>query len=167
VWLLRFRPIGRKSGENTVANFIFDEVERLRVITATQLPYKTGLAKLFKSAIVFSPALAQADLAAIEADFTGYAAITETTLPLPYLDLIKGGVSFQVPTLPYQVASPATVGNQIYGGWFETAGGVLLMAWQLANPWSMQQPFAAMNVDLIVNMYGSNQVYVAVNGDPQ
>lgn len=150
-----------------MAAFIFPTLEQIRVITANQLPYKTGLAKLFKSAITLTEALAAADLAAIEADFTGYAAITETTLPDVYVDENRGGVSFAIPTLQYNTGNAPVTGNDIYGGWFETAGGVLLMAWALDEPYAMQAINQSMPIDLIINMYGTNQVYVSVNGIPQ
>ncbi len=150
-----------------MAGYLFNMVERLRVITANQLPYKTGLAKLFKTPIVFNQGMVAADLVAIECDFTGYVAVTETTLPAPYVDPSRGGVSFQVPTLNYATGSPLVTGNDVCGGWFETAGGVLLMAWQIDIPWPMQVIDMAMPVDLIVNMYATNQVYVSINGVPQ
>lgn len=150
-----------------MANFITPQVDQLRIITATQLPWKTGLCKLFKEPIEFLPGIVSADLAAIEADFSGYAAKTETTLPLPYPDFVNGGVSFQVPTLQYQVASPATIGNSIYGGWFEDAGGLLLMAWQLESPQPMTIALQVLFLDLILNQGGSNQLYVLINGVPR
>lgn len=150
-----------------MAAFIFPTLEQIRVVTANQLPYKTGLSKLFKAAVVFTPNLAAADLAAVEADFSGYAPITETTLPNPYPDQINGGVSFEIPTIQYQCASPLTVPNDIYGGWFETAGGVLLMAWQLITPYPMNAPLLALPLNLILNQYGSNDVKVLIAGLPQ
>lgn len=150
-----------------MAQFLFTQVQQIRVLTANQLPYKTGLSKLFKSAIVFNQFLAAADFAAIEADFSGYAALTETTLPNPYPDQTNGGVSFEVPTIQYQVADPVVVGNDIYGGWFESSAGVLLMAWQLLSPWPMQNALDALPLNLILNMYGSNDVKVLIGGVPQ
>lgn len=147
--------------------FVYTNVEQLRIITATQLPYKTGLAKLFQAQIAFSPLMVAADLAAIECDFTGYAAITETTLPDPFLDGLRGGYSFQVPTLQYNTGAAPVTGNDVWGGWFETAGGVLLCAWELQTSWPMQTIDQSMPIDLIINMFGSNQVYVNIAGTPR
>lgn len=150
-----------------MAQYIFTQVQMLRVLTANQLPWKTGLCKLFKEAITFTPFTVAADLAAIEADFTGYAAVTETTLPDPYPDQVNGGVSFEVPTIQFQVDDPATVGNDIYGGWFESSAGVLLGAFSLLTPWAMQNALDALPLNLIVNMYGSNDIKVNIAGVAQ
>lgn len=146
---------------------LFDQVQQLRVITANQLPWKTGLCKLFKSTIAFTPFLAAADFAAIECDFSGYAAFTETTLPNPYPDPVNGGVSFEVPTIQYQCADPVVISNDVFGGWFESSAGVLLMAFLLPTPFPMNAPLVALPLNIIVNMYGSNDVKVLIGGDPQ
>lgn len=150
-----------------MVSFLYTNVELLRIITAEQLPYKTGLAKLFKEQIVFTQFLAAADFTAIECDFTGYAAITETTLPDPYLDPVRGGYSFQVPTLQYNTGDPVVTENDVWGGWFETAAGVLLCAWQLPVSKPMNAIDMSLPIDLIINMGGTNQVYISINGVPQ
>ena len=146
-----------------MVSFIFPSVEQIRIITAQQLPWKTGLCKLIKEAIPLVPSMVAADLDAVEADFSGYAAVTETTLPVPYADPQRGGFSFQIPTIQFNTANPTTVGNDIYGGWFEDSGGLLLMAFVLSNPVEMQTPNAALVLDILVNMFGTNQVYVNIN----
>lgn len=150
-----------------MVSFIFTNVELLRIITAEQLPYKTGLAKLFQAQIVFNQFLAAADFDAIECDFTGYAAITETVLPDPYVDPVRGGFSFQVPTLQYNTGAAPVTGNDVWGGWFETAAGVLLCAWQLPVSKPMNAIDQSLPIDLIVNLGGTNQVYISINGVPQ
>lgn len=163
------RLCSRFFGGWSMVSYLYTNVELLRIIVAEQLPYKTGLAKLFQSQIAFNPLLAQADFDAIECDFTGYAAITETTLPDPYLDNVRGGVSFQVPTLQYNTGNAPVTGNDVWGGWFETAGGVLLCAWQLAVSKPMNAIDQSLPIDLIINFNGNagNQVYVSINGVPQ
>lgn len=150
-----------------MAGFLIPLIDQLRIVTAMQLPYKTGLLKLFKEAIVFDKSLDAAALAAIEADFTGYSAITLTTLPVPYADPNHGGISFQIPTQQWNTSATPTVLNNIYGGWIEDAGGLLLMAWQISNPVPMEVPHRALVLDQIVNQFGSNQVYISINGTPQ
>ena len=150
-----------------MAQFIFTQARQIVIATAAQLPYKTGVSKLFKSAFVPNAFTVSADLTAIEADFSGYAAVTETALPDPYPDAINGGVSFEIPTIQYQVADPATVGNSIYGGWFESSGGLLLMAWWLLTPWPMDVALHALPLNLIINMFGSDDVKVNIAGVPQ
>lgn len=150
-----------------MVSFIYPSSAQITAVTAIQLPYKTGLLKLFKSAIAFTPELTAADLTAIECDFTGYAAITFTTLPVPFLDGVRGGTSFQVPTQQFNTSNPTTVGNDVYGGWFETAANAILMAFAFAAPWPMQSPNSALPLDALLNFFGSNEVYVNISDIPQ
>jgi hypothetical protein len=150
-----------------MAGFVYPQVEQLHLISLLKTQMATGILKLFKSAIAFGPGIAQADLAAIECDFTGYAAITLTTLPAAFVDPINQGVSFQIPTVQWTCSNPLTVANAVYGGWIEDSTNVLLMAWQINVPWQMGQPSQALPLDLLINMYGTNQVYVNIQGQPQ
>jgi len=156
-----------RKGKKKMVAFIFPTAEQITVAGAIKTPYATGVLKLFKSQIDLTLALAAADLAAIEADFSGYAAITLTTLPPVFVDGNRGGVSFQIPTQQWNVSDPATIQNDIYGGWIETAGGVLLMAWELLDAWPMTSPHSALALDVLINTYGTNQVYVNINDLPQ
>ena len=150
-----------------MAGFVFPTSNQLAAVTLMKTPYATGLLKLFKSAITLVPTLATADLTAIEADFTGYAAITLTTLPAPYIDPVNGGVSFTIPTQQWNVSSTPTIGDDIYGGWIEDVTGKLLMAWALNTPFAMQSAGQSLPLELTLNFFGSNQVYVDIAGVPQ
>lgn len=150
-----------------MAGFMYPLVEQLHLIGLLKTQMATGVLGLIKSPITFTPGLAEADFAAIEADFTGYARITLTTLPAAFSDPINGGVSFQIPTQQWTTSSSVTVANAIYGGWIEDSTGLLLMAWQINVPWQMGQPNVALPLDLLVNQYGSNQVLVSIQGTPQ
>lgn len=149
-----------------MALFVYPEAAQIIAVTAVQLPYETGLLKLIKSDVALTPALTAADLAAIECDFTGYVPITFTALPSPYEDINYGGVSFQVPTQQFVTSNPTTVGNDVYGGWIETAAAALLMAFTFAAPFPMQNPNNALPLALVLNFFGSGQVYATINGIP-
>lgn len=150
-----------------MAGFIFPTANQLAAVTLMKTPYATGKLKLFKSAIPFVPTLAAADLDAIEADFTNYAAIVLSTLPAAYVDPVAGGVSFTIPTQQWDVDPTPTVGNDIFGGWIETSAGLLLMAWQLDSPYAMQLAGQSLALELTLNFFGSNQVYVDIGGVPR
>lgn len=150
-----------------MAGFIFPTSDQLAAVTLMKAPYATGLLKLFKEAIPFVPTLSAADLALIEADFTGYAAKTLTTLPEVYVDPVNGGVSFTIPTQQWNVGSTPTIGNDIFGGWIEDATGNLLMAWQIDSPYGMQNAGNSLPLELTLNFFGSNQVYVDIAGVPR
>lgn len=150
-----------------MAGFIFPTTNQLAAVTLMKTPYATGLLKLFKSAIPFVPTLLAADLAAIEADFSGYVAKTLVSLPAAYVDPVNGGVSFTIPTQQWNVASTPTVHNDIFGGWIEDAGGLLLMAWQIDSPYAMQLAGQSLPLELTLNFFGSNQVYVDIAGVPR
>jgi len=85
---------------------------------------------LFRAAmgITINPALTLAELVAAEATYTGYAAEEITTFAAPLLNPL-GGASTNSGTVQFQIASPYTVPNVIGGGWIQTAGGVLVAAW--------------------------------------
>lgn len=95
---------------------------------------RTGLAnaliKLFKAGagISVNPALTLTQLEAAEADYTGYAPITVATFTTPLLNPVAGA-SVSSGTQQFQIAAPYTVANVIGGGWIESAGGVLVAAW--------------------------------------
>jgi len=144
---------------------IFPLTDQVTEMGLIRTPYITGKHKLFKAAIAFTPGLVAADLTAIEADFTGYAAITYTTCGPVYVDP-AGGVTFDTTVAVFLDSGPA-VANDIHGGWIENAAGDLLVAWQLASPISMGAALDAMNVELIVNRFGPRNVVVVVNGVPQ
>lgn len=150
-----------------MAGFVFPTTSQLTAVGLLKTPYATGTMKLFKSALTLTEALVLADLTAIEADFTGYAPIDLTTLPAPYVDPVNGGVSFTIPTQQWDVGATPTVGNDIFGGWIETSGGALLMAWSIAAPFSMQSAGDSLPLELTFNYYGSNQVYATIAGVPK
>lgn len=148
-------------------NFVYPQSAMVTAVTAIQVPYLTGIMRLFSSPIVFTPLLNQAELVAIEATFTGYAEITYTTLPAPFPDQTNGGVSFMIPTSTFVVGATPTVTNEIFGGWLETAAHALLMAWQTTNPWPMQTAGQALPVEILLNNFGNGLVQVQYQGIPQ
>jgi hypothetical protein len=148
--------------------FLYPTLNQLAMVTAIKTPYATGLLKLVKSAITFTPALTVADLTAIEADFSGYAPITLTTLPPAYLDIVNGGVSFTIPTVQWtRTLGTPDVGNDIWGGWIENAGGDLLMAWGITPTWGMQDVHDALPLEVTFNFFGTNNLYLSIAGMPQ
>lgn len=149
-----------------MANFIYPNSELLDVVTAIQLPFKTGLVKLLKEAITLAPDLDQATCAASEADFSGYLAHTYTTLPAPFLDQNHGGVSFTCTTADFATADPTTVGNDIFGGWVEDAGGALLVAFLFANSYSMNAPNDQIPLELTLNFFGDGSFIATIGGVP-
>lgn len=148
--------------------FLYPTLNQIAMVTAIQVDYATGLLKLVKSAITFSPGLTVADLTAIEADFSGYTAKTLTTLPVPYIDVVNGGISFTIPTQQWTrtLGSP-DVGNDIFGGWIENAGGDLLMAWGINPSWGMQNVNDALPLEVTLNFFGTNELYLSIGGVPQ
>lgn len=144
---------------------IFPLSDQITEMGAVRTPYVTGKHKLFQAPIVFTPALLQTDLAAIEADFTGYAPVVYTTCGPVYVDP-AGGVTFDT-SIAVFLDTASTVQNNIYGGWIEDSTGNLLVAWQINVPYVMGAPLDAMNVTLIVNRFGPRNVVVTINGIPQ
>lgn len=150
-----------------MAGFVIPLSEQLTIVNAIKTPFATGVLKLFQSAIAFTPQLVTADLTAIECDFTGYLPITLTVLPPAFIDPINGGVSFQIPTQQWDTDTPFLLANSVFGGWIESAGGALLMAWQINSPWMMDAVNKSLPLDLVLNFFGTDQVYVDIAGVPQ
>jgi hypothetical protein len=147
--------------------WIYPLSQQIAATTAIQTPFLTGKMRLFASAIAFTPLLTEAELVAIEATFTGYAAVVYTTLPAPYPDGVNGGASFLIPSTTFAVGATPTVGNDIYGGWVENAAGALLWAWQTQNPFSLNVALQQLNVEVVLNFFGNGNAYVQYNGVPQ
>jgi hypothetical protein len=139
-----------------VAQLLYPQAAEIVSVTAIQLPFKTASVGLFKETIAFGPFLAEADLVAIEANFTGYTRKTLTTLPAAFPDQQNGGASFVLPTQSFAVGSTPTVFNDIYGGWMEDSSANLLFAFQLATPWPMNEALVALNLDALFNFFGNN-----------
>lgn len=116
---------------------------------------KTGLLNaefhLFKAGegIILSSALTLAELVAAEADYTGYADIVPTWAD-PLLNPV-GGAGTDSGLAQFAPAAPYTVGNVIGGGWVQTAGGILVAAWDYEAPGRvMAGPGDGIPVDLIM-----------------
>lgn len=86
--------------------------------------------RLFKDGmgIVVGPSLTAAQLAAAEADYDGYAAITVAAMTAPLLNPL-GGASISTGSQQFAIAAPYAVTNVIGGGWLEDSTGALVMAW--------------------------------------
>lgn len=145
---------------------IFPQSEELTMAAAIKTPFATGLLGLVTTSIPLVPGLNEATMAAAEATFTGYARKTLTVLPAAYPDPVRGGVSFTIPTQQWNVGSPATIGNDIWGGWIEDAGGNLLWAWILGTPFPMQAALSAMGVEITLNFFGNGANGLTINGQP-
>ena len=116
---------------------------------------KTALAnskiRLFKAdaGIILTNATTQAELVAGECDFTGYAAITVAAWNNPLLNPV-GGAGIDSGLQQFATANPYTVGNSVGGGWVETAGGVLVAAWNYDPARSCNGAGDGVPVDLIL-----------------
>lgn len=157
-------PLLQMREGKSVADSVFPLADQITELGAVRTPYLTGKAKLFNAAIAFTSYLAAADLAAIEANFVGYAAVTFTSAGPVYVDP-AGGVSFDLAAAVF-VATDGTMPNDIYGGWVEDSTGLLLFAWQMVTPYSMGAALDTMNVNLIINRFGPRDVVVVINGNP-
>lgn len=144
---------------------VFPTAEQVRQANLVRTAYGTALCKLFKSDIDLTLFLTAADLAAVEADFVGYTPVTFTTVGPTFIDP-AGGVSFDLESAFFQ-ATNAVTPNDIYGGWVETAGGDLMVAWKLQGSYPMNVALAAMSLDQLVNMFGPRIFVLVLNGNPQ
>jgi hypothetical protein len=129
-------------------------------------PYNAGVIHLLKAPVTLGPNLLLADCTAQEADFTGYAAVVlPAHNPIPFPDGARGGVSFNLPTSNFTVGATPT-GNDIYGMYAVTASGALLWALLFANQQPMQLAGQQLNLEENVNLFGTGQVNVTINGTP-
>jgi len=138
--------------------------QQLIMVTDLQTPYATGKIALCKAAVALSQTTVKADLSAVEADFTGYAKKTLTAVGDPFIDP-SGGVSFIVPTQQWDVDATPTVLNDIYGGWIEDSGGVLLLAFMFASAVPMNTVGQALALQTLINFFGTRGVIANVNGN--
>ncbi len=149
-----------------MAASVIPNSELLVLIGTLKTAAATGKIRLFQSAITFSPALTAAALIAIEANYSGYAEITLTTLPTPYVDP-SGGVTFAIPTQEFAVATATPlVPNDIFGGWIEDTAGNLLFAFQF-TPWPMTVVGQVLPLTLFVNLFGPSGITVLIGSVPQ
>ena len=92
---------------------------------------------LFQTAeIDISPTTLLADLEAIEADFTGYAAAVIAAWTGPMMAPVSGA-AIQTPMLEFGIDAPYTVPNSIMGWWLQTTGGDLIGIATFPAPVSM------------------------------
>lgn len=130
------------------------------MVNLLKVPYATAGIHLLLGPIALVPSITLAALTALEATFTGYAAIVLTAIPPAYIDPINGGISQAIPLSQFNTTAPYTIGNNIYGGWMEDAAGNLLMAWTAA-PWAMMAADDSLPLNLVLNFFGSGAVYVS------
>lgn len=148
-----------------MAAYIFPTAQQLDIVAAEQALLANATLHLFQGPIAFNEAITAADLQAIEANFSAYANIAIGSLPQAYVDPVNGGVSFTVPTKQWnRTLGTPDVGNNIYGGWIQTAGGDLYMAWQINDGWGMQNVGDSLPLELTLNSFGTNAVYVSIAG---
>lgn len=142
--------------------WIYPNSELIALIASTRTLFATSLMKLTKAQIALSRTTVLADLTAVEADFTGYAAITLAAVGTSFFDGVRGGVSFSVPTQQWTVGAAPVTPNTVYGGWFESAAGALLLAWQIQDGYPMVATNDSLNLETLLNFYNSAQSYDAV-----
>lgn len=99
--------------------------------------------------IIVQPSLTLTDLEAAEADYTGYAMVTVADWLAPLLNPV-GGASIDSGVGQFAIASPYTVSNVIGGGWLQTAGGVLVSAWDYSPTRTLAGAGDGFPVDLIL-----------------
>lgn len=148
-----------------MASYLFPTAEQLAIVAAQQALLANATLHLFQEVITFNESLAAADLQAIEANFSAYANIAIGSLPQAYVDPVAGGVSYTIPTKQWnRTLGTPDIGSNIYGGWIQTAGGALFMAWQIDGGWSMLDVGDSLPLELTINNFGTNAVYVSIAG---
>ena len=115
----------------------------------TQAELAGSKLKLFQSSLTPTVNTTAADLAAAEADFSGYAEITLTAWGTPYLNP-AGGAATNSPCGQFNTADPTTITNNIGGAWVETAGGDLVIIDQFPDVIPMDAPNKAIPVQEIL-----------------
>jgi hypothetical protein len=144
-----------------VAQFVYPTAAELELVNLLKVPFATATINLVNSQLALTPGLTLAELTAIEATFTGYAAITLTAIPAAYYDQRNGGISQAIPLSQFNTASPYTIGNDIWGGWMQDAAGNLLMAWQTSAAWAMSGVGDSLPLQIVLNFFGTGAVYVS------
>lgn len=114
--------------------------------TAQQTTLINAKVRLCKSVVPEDDNTVRADLVAIEADYTGYAAKVVAAFSGPFND--ADGKAALISPLQNFNPSGSTVTNSIYGGWVEDSTGVLLYVFRLANPVPMLS--ALSNLALVI-----------------
>lgn len=105
---------------------------------------------LIKEPLTPTPGIEVADLEAIEADYTGYAAVTVDPVGEAWIDEDGNGVlSFQ--GAHFQPTTPTTVGNTIYGWWLEgltgsTFEGLVVAVAILSEPIGLESALDALDI---------------------
>ena len=151
-----------------MARFVYPSAAQLAQVTLLVPPYNACVVHLLKGPVTLGPILSLADCAAQEADFTGYASVTEpASNPVPYPDPVRQGVSFGLPTSTFTVGATPTVGNDIYGFYVESAASKLLVAVLFTTPYPMHNAADAINLEMTANNFGTDDVSCTVNGVPQ
>ncbi len=112
---------------------------------------------LCKAVVPDDPATVLADLTAIEADYTGYAAKTIVAFSGPF-DIPDVGASILSPLENFSPTGTA-VANTIYGGWLQDAAGNLLFAFQLPTPTPLTSPTDVLSVILQPEYPGPGTVH--------
>lgn len=120
-------------------------------LTALQTRMAGMTVHLFTDALggALSKTTTKAQLTTAEATYTGYAAMTIATLPLPYA--VPGdGANLQPPTQQFQPTGTA-VANMVRGWWTQTAAGDIDLAGQFDSDIPMADPTNAIPLDIIFN----------------
>lgn len=107
---------------------IYPNAGSLKVAEVMRTALADAELRLFKAGagIVLQPTTTLAQLAAAEADYTGYSAATIAAWLPPLLSPL-GGASIESGTVQFQTQSPYTVGNTIQGWYLVDGGGGLIV----------------------------------------
>ena len=122
----------------------------MKMVNELRTALALGELHLYKEGLVFSDSTTTAQFTAVEADYSGYAAIAVAALLAAYIDP-AGGASAQVATQQFQHNGGA-VANMIAGAWYEDAAGVLRLAVEFDAPVPMAVATDAIPLDVIFNI---------------
>ena len=154
-----------------MARFVFPPAEQLSEITAALAAnLATYKVRLLLSVVPLSPIPSLADLVAAEANFTGYTAVAAAAPPVPFPDVVQGGVSWTSPNDIFTVGSTPTVTNTIYGFWVEypsSSPTALYLLVLFNTPVQMNMPGDQINLQFTLNYFGTDGLIVTVNGQQQ
>ncbi len=145
---------------------IYPKTGALKIAAALVTLLSTGSLKLFKNNLTLTPNTTKAELAAAEADFSGYAAEAITAPDDAYIDR-SGGASVIVPTVEFVFdgtdLSPTT--NLIYGWWLEDTDADLFTCGKFDEPIPMAAAGDALPLMVLHNLGRSDIVKPVVGTD--
>jgi hypothetical protein len=152
-----------------MATFVFPLASQLQQLGLFAADFDSATVNLMLAPVTLGPNLTLADCVVSIATFTGYAdQVYPSEPPVPYPDQVRGGVSITLPSVNFTVGADPTTLNDIYGLYITMAGsgGILILAVLFTNPYPMQAAADAMNIQVTINWFGTDDVTVTINGEP-